>query len=261
MNGAYTSTRRKLYIFLEPRAWPKDGLSPANKALAGLICFAALTAILESEAGLVESYALAFGVIEILLATIFAVEYSTRLWIAGEDPRYRGVMGRLRYAATPLAFIDLLALVPLLLGVLGGEALVLRLFRLIRILRLAKLGRFSAATAAIVEALRARRYELAMSVAIAGILLLVSSTLLYIVEGGDQQQAFGSIPRAMWWSIATLTTVGYGDVVPVTGLGRALAGFTALLGVGLIAMPTGILASAFSDAIQRRRVADAEEED
>jgi voltage-gated potassium channel len=92
-----------------------------------------------------------------------------------------------------------------------------------------------------------------MSVMIAGVLLLVSSTLLYIVEGDGQPEAFGSIPRAMWWSIATLTTVGYGDVIPVTAIGRLLSGLTALLGIGLIAMPTGILASAFSDALQRQR--------
>ncbi len=92
-----------------------------------------------------------------------------------------------------------------------------------------------------------------MSLAIAGMLLLISSTLLYLIEGEGQPDDFGSIPRAMWWSIATLTTVGYGDAFPVTPLGKILAGFTALTGIGLIAMPTGILASAFSDALQRQR--------
>ena len=92
-----------------------------------------------------------------------------------------------------------------------------------------------------------------MSVMIAGLLMLVSSTLLYMVEGEAQPDDFGSIPRAMWWSIATLTTVGYGDAFPITPLGKVLAGFTALTGIGLIAMPTGILASAFSDALQRQR--------
>ena len=92
-----------------------------------------------------------------------------------------------------------------------------------------------------------------MSLVIAGILLLVSSTLLYMIEGEGQPDDFGSIPRAMWWSIATLTTVGYGDAVPHTVIGRILAGFTAVTGIGLIAMPTGILAAAFSDALQRQR--------
>jgi voltage-gated potassium channel len=95
--------------------------------------------------------------------------------------------------------------------------------------------------------------------AIAGALLLISASALYVLEGGAQPDAFGSIPRAMWWSVATLTTVGYGDVVPVTALGRVFATLTAITGVGLIAMPAGILASAFSDAMQRKR--DREDKD
>lgn len=91
--------------------------------------------------------------------------------------------------------------------------------------------------------------------------MIVSATLLYLVEGPGQPEKFGSIPRALWWSIVTLTTIGYGDVYPETALGRVLAGFTALLGIGLIAVPTGILAAAFSDALeQQRREGDADDE-
>jgi voltage-gated potassium channel len=132
---------------------------------------------------------------------------------------------------------------------------VLRLVRLVRIVALAKLGRYSSALNAIGHAIHSRRYELTMSLVIAGMLLLVSSTFLYLVEGEGQPDDFGSIPRAMWWSIATLTTVGYGDAVPQTVIGRILAGFTAITGIGLIAMPTGILAAAFSDALARQREA------
>ena len=93
---------------------------------------------------------------------------------------------------------------------------------------------------------------------IAGIVLLVASTLMYWAEAGAQPDKFGSIPRAMWWCIVTLTTVGYGDVYPVTLLGKSLAGLVAIAGIGLIAMPTGILAAAFSDVVQRRRAEAAE---
>ena len=248
-----TPLRRRLYAVLEPKAQSQGALSPINKAIAILICLAALTAILESEAALYAEHQWLFVLAEIGFTAVFGAEYLARLWVAGEDERYRGVLGRLRYVVTPSALIDLLALSPALFGLLGTEAFLLRLFRLLRIFRLAKLGRFSTALTTLAEAVRARRYELAMSLVVAGALLLVSSTLLYIVEGDGQQEAFGSIPRAMWWSIATLTTIGYSDVVPVTAIGRMLAGITALLGIGLIAMPTGILASAFSDAIQRRR--------
>jgi voltage-gated potassium channel len=138
------------------------------------------------------------------------------------------------------ALIDLLAILPGLFVFVGSEAFVVRLFRLLRILRLARLGRFSHAIHAITTAVQSRQYELLMSLTIAAILLLVSSTLLYLIEGTVQPDRFGSIPRAMWWSIATLTTVGYGDVFPVTPLGR-------------------ILAAAFSDAIQMQRKAEEEE--
>lgn len=255
MTASGESLRWRAYQMLEPRVWPDEGLSPINRAIAILICLAAFLAILESEPVLYVGREGWFLAAEILFTLIFLAEYIVRVWAAGEDPAYRGMRGRLRYMMTVPAVIDLLALLPLFLVFLGSEAFLLRLFRLIRILRVARLGRFSSALHAISEAVRARRFELLMSLAIAVILLLVSSTLLYVVEGPSQPEAFGSIPRAMWWSVATLTTVGYGDVYPVTTLGRILAGLTAITGIGLIAMPTGILASAFSDAIQERRAA------
>ena len=112
------------------------------------------------------------------------------------------------------ALIDLVALLSLFLTLVGTQGAILRLFRLVRIVALAKLGRYSTALNAIGAAIHSRRYELMMSLAIAGMLLLVSSTLLYMIEGEGQPDDFGSIPRAMWWSIATLTTVGYGDAYP-----------------------------------------------
>jgi voltage-gated potassium channel len=249
--------RSKLFVQLEPSAWPRAGLSPVNKLVAATICIAVSVAILESEPEIFAGRESLFFLIEALLATFFAVEYSARLWVAGEKAGYAGIIGRFRYALSPPALIDLLALLPILFSVVGSEAFLFRLFRLIRILRLARLGRYSTAIGAITYAIKSRRYELTMSLAIAGLLLLVSSTLLYLVESDTQPEDFGSIPRAMWWSIATLTTVGYGDAFPVTVVGRILAGATAIIGIGLIAMPTGILAAAFSDALQKQREAKA----
>ena len=115
---------------------------------------------------------------------------------------------------SPAAVLDLLALAPLLFVFIGSEAYLFRLFRLLRVLRLAKLGRFSTAWEHVGQAVSSRRYELIMSAALALLLMLISSTLLYLVEGQAQPATFGSIPRAMWWSICTLTTVGYGDATP-----------------------------------------------
>lgn len=264
MPNSPANMRAWLYMMLEPSAWPDRGLSPVNKVVVILIFLAAIVAVLESEPTLHKGRESLFFATEIVLTIVFLAEYIARVWSAGEDPLYRGGMGRIRYALTWTAIVDLLAILPIFLFFLGNESFLLRLFRLIRIVRVARLGRFSSALQAISEAIRVRRYELFMSFVIASMLLLMSSTLLYIVEGGIQPETFGSIPRAMWWSIATLTTVGYGDVYPVTTLGRVFAGLTAITGIGLIAMPTGILASAFSDALQnqdKKSRAAAEERD
>lgn len=248
------SWRRWLYRNLHPSAWHKRGLSPLNRLVVFVILLAVGLAILQSEPLVYDGNEALFRALEVVFALIFLAEYAARIWIAGENPDYGPTFrGRLRYALTIPALIDLVATVSLFVTLFGSHGAVLRLVRLVRIVALAKLGRYSSALNAIGHALHSRRYELTMSLAIAGMLLLVSSTLLYLVEGQGQPDDFGSIPRAMWWSIATLTTVGYGDAYPVTPLGKVLAGFTALTGIGLIAMPTGILAAAFSDALQHQR--------
>jgi voltage-gated potassium channel len=145
----------------------------------------------------------------------------------------------------------------LVLPVLPGTSnfMLLRLFRLIRILRLARLGRFSLAMHHLSQAVSERREELLLSLILATFVLVFSAAGMYFIEGENDPQTFGSIPRAMWWSVCTLTTVGYGDIYPHTALGKILGAFTSLAGIGLIAMPTGILAAAFSDAFQRTRTA------
>lgn len=248
--------RHWLYHELEPTAHSRPGFSPIDRGIVALILVSVAFAVIESEPAIRHASPEFFHRVEILFSSLFLVEYVARMWVAAEDPRYRGVRGRLRYALTPAALLDLVAVAPLLLAVVGGEAYVARLLRLVRVLRLAKLGRYSVATRALSRAVHARRYELLVTVVVAGFVLLLSSTLMYIVEGHVQPEVFGSIPRAMWWAIATLTTVGYGDAVPVTSIGRVLGGVTAITGIGLIAMPAGILAAAMSDAIQVRRHAD-----
>ncbi len=251
--------RRWLYVQLDPSAWQGSGLSPANRVVAATIVLSVLMVIVESEPLWVEGRAALFQWLEFATGAVFLIEYVARLWVSVESPRYGpGWAGRLRYAVSPAAVLDLVAVSPLLLPMAGSEAYVLRLGRLIRVLRLAKLGRSSSLLTAIGEAVRPRRYELMTSVCIALVLMLLTSTLMYMVKGGSQPESFGSIPRAMWWSIATLTTVGYGDAVPLTPLGKMLAGITAITGIGLIAMPTGIQAAAFSDAMQQRRRAAGE---
>ena len=253
------TARTAAYELLEPHPHGEPGLSPANKVLVVCIILASAFAILETEPTLYAGRAPLFRSAELLFGGIFSVDYLLRLWIAPENPAYAGRrFPRLRYAVSVPAIIDLLAIVPTLASLgAGGGSVLLRFFRVLRILRLAKLGRMSDAWHDVATAIHERRHELLLTISIAGFVLLVASTMMYWAEGLAQPDKFGSIPRSMWWCIITLTTVGYGDAYPVTILGKILSGVVALAGIGLIAMPTGILAAAFSDVVQRRRDAAA----
>ena len=253
--------RHRLYLELDPQA-RSGGLSPTNKFLVLLIILASAQAVVETEPTVTAGREHLFRLAELAVAAVFSVEYVARLWIAPENPDCaKRRSPRLHYALTPAAIIDLMAILPTLLSFGLTGALFLRFFRVVRILRLAKLGRMSTAWGDLTSAMHSRRHELILTLILAGTAILVSSTLLYVVEGGVQPDKFGSIPRSFWWSVVTLTTVGYGDVFPVTPLGKMLAGIVAITGIGLIALPTGILAGAFSEVIQRRHAQEREAEE
>ena len=228
-------------------------LSGVNKFLMSFILFSSLVAVLETEVTIRKLAPGVFDQIELFVVTVFIAEYVSRLVAVGKIPRYSGIKGRLKYVFSIWAIIDLVAIIPFFLTGLTDNTFILRLLRIFRILRLSKLGRYSAALIAITSAVRHKRHELTMSAIVAVSVMLLSSSLLYIFEGAAQPEAFGSILRSFWWSIATLTTVGYGDVTPITAAGRFFAGLTAIAGIGLIAMPTGILAAAFSEALHKNQ--------
>ena len=138
-------------------------------------------------------------------------------------------------------------------AIAGGATLALRFVRFFRILRLAKLGRFSHAWQDLGQAIHSRKEELFLAFSLAAFTILIASTLMYWAESDAQPDKFGSIPRTMWWAIVTMTTVGYGDVYPITPVGKFLSGIVSVAAIGLIALPTGILAAAMSDVMQRRR--------
>lgn len=249
--------QRQLHHVLAPEAWHgPGGLSPVNIALCVLILVSSAVAVLETESTVVSAAPWLFDIAEVSFAIVFGAEYVARIYAAGADKRYAGFTGRLRYMVTPMALIDLAAIAPLYIGYVSNDPVLLRLCRLLRILRLAKLGRYSTALQHIDDAIMARKHELGLSLVLTATILMVSATLIYVFEAEGQPQQFGSIPRALWWAIVTLTTVGYGDVYPITVPGRILAGVTALAGVAMIAVPTGILAAAFSDVFQRQRAAE-----
>jgi voltage-gated potassium channel len=244
--------RRSVYLALNPRGRP--GL--VSLVLIAIILASTLVAILETEDSLQGRWRLAFALLEAAFTAIFAAEYLLRLWSAPAGPR-----SRLRYALMPSSLIDLFVVVASLLPFVGPNLMVLRLVRVARMLRLAKIGRFSHAFATLDRALRARASHLVVTLAMAIVFLIFSATMMYWIEGEAQPAAFGSIPRAMWWATVTMTTVGYGDAVPLSVLGKLVAAVTSLAGIVLIAIPTGIFAAAFSDELLREAaLAEAEAE-
>ncbi|MBN1512733.1 MAG: ion transporter [Phycisphaerae bacterium] len=195
-----------------------------------------------------------FTVFEYTSVAVFSVEYAMRLWSCVEETRYsRPVLGRLRFALTPLALVDLLAVLPFYLPFVNVDLRVLRVLRVMRIMRLAKLGRYSESLQTLGRVVAARKEQLLSTVFILLILLVISSCLMYYGEHEAQPQSFSSIPAAMWWAVATLTTVGYGDVCPITPIGKLMASVIAVLGIGMFALPTGILGAGFVEEINSRK--------
>lgn len=246
--------RAQLYRALEPKSGDSDRLSTINRVLIFLVLGSFVLLALETEPSIAKTGQTILGWLNLALVIIFAFEYCVRVWAAGEDPEYRGLKGRLRYALSFYAIADLAAFMPeLLLMILAGDGIdprTLAVLKTLRLFRLFKLARYVPAFGLLGEAVKRAGSQLMTSLFLALALVFVSAVTLYLIEGHTQPEAFGSIPRAIWWAIATLTTVGYGDVYPVTPIGRIAASAIALAGIGVVALPAGVFASAFSDIIR-----------
>lgn len=196
-----------------------------------------------------------FTIFEIISVSIFAVEYLLRIAVCVTDSRYsHPILGRIKYAITPLAIIDLCAIMPFFLVVLKIDLRFIRVFRLFRILRVLKSARYINAFRLLRDVFKEQIEELALSFFIMVLMLVVSSCLLYYVESPVQPGAFPSIPATMWWAVATLTTVGYGDLVPISALGKTIAALVSILGVAFFALPAGIISSGFIEQLRKKRI-------
>ncbi len=222
--------------------------------IMGLIVLNVIAVVLETVNWLYVRYATVFHVFDLFSVAVFSVEYVLRLWTCTVNPRFRSpIRGRLHYMITPMAIVDLLAVLHFYLSFILPEMRFLRALRLFRLFRVLKLARYSESLQTFVDVLKLKKEELAvMSFAIL-ILLIVSSSLMYEAEHEAQPEAFSSIPAAMWWGIVTLATVGYGDVYPHTPMGKFIGSIVVVLGIGLFALPTGVLAAGFAEVLQTRK--------
>ncbi len=225
-----------------------------NISLIVLISLNVVAIILESVDVIYHRYERVFWYFEVFSVVAFTIEYIARVWssIDLEETSDRSpVLGRIKYMLTPLALVDLIAILPFYLSFY--VAFDLRFLRGLRLLRLFKLTRYSPALSALLDVVQQEAEALVAALVVLLMLLVMAAGGIYILENDIQPETFGSIPGAMWWAIVTLTTLGYGDVVPVTTGGRIFGGLIGLLGIGMIALPAAIMASGFAENIRARK--------
>jgi len=218
-----------------------------------LIIISVVSIILESFESLYGPFRGYFWISELVIVIIFSLEYLLRLWTADlKYPEKSKLGARLRFIFSGMGIIDLLAIIPFYLPFLVSLDLrMMRMLRITRLLRILKLKRYSRAMNIVSAVVYEKRSELSLTISVTFLLLLMSSTIMYYLEHDVQPDAFPDIITTLWWAVATLTTVGYGDVYPVTGWGRLISGIIALLGIGVVALPTGIISASFIDELEK----------
>ena len=254
-------SRNRIYQILEFTD-PEDRTSRfVSFGIVGLIIVNVLAIVLESIPSLYEAYEKTFFRLEIVSCIIFILEYVLRVWASVEDPetledesgtQITHGKRRVNFMLKPLAIIDFLAFVPIFLQLLF-PGVDLRFLRALRLLRVFKLTRYFQSFEMILEVLHDEWRSLAGTVFIMLVILVIAACGLYYIERDIQPDKFGSIPEAMWWAMAALTTVGYGDSYPITPIGKIIGSIVTLLGIGMVALPSGILASSFSERMRQRR--------
>lgn len=252
-----TSIRQRVYDFLE-----SENSTPAARGFAifiGVLIAANVVAIfLESHAEFKAANSAALELFERVSIAIFLAEYVMRVWVSVENPAFASMsqwQARRKYLVSPMAGIDFLSFAPSLFALTGLVQWDLRILRTLRLLRLMKLARYFRTLDVFFSVIRSQVANLLGTLLIIVILLIISSSLMYSIEYDpiSSKDGFESITETLWWSVVTLTSVGYGNVVPTTEFGRIIGGFIMLLGVGLVALPAAILGGKFADELQVRR--------
>jgi voltage-gated potassium channel len=250
-----TAVNLRLYQLLE-KAGTGDRASWWVDILLSAIIIINLTAVcLETVETIYLAYKPVFWWIETLSVSLFSLEYILRIKAASavtEFEKISSLRARMRYILSPTGVIDLIAILPSLLPLIFG-GVDLRWLRVLRLARLFKLSHYTSALEDLGAAIIHERRSFLATLYLLVLAVMVSSTAIYLFEQDLQPEYFGSIPQSMWWSFITLTTVGYGDVVPMTIAGRVIAGMTALMGVCVVALLTGIVASGFSNQMTKKR--------
>jgi len=256
-NSAYNRLKKQVNLLLDPSDGGTVWDRIVNSIIVTLILLNLLAVCLETVESIYREYRVWFRNFEWFSVIVFSIEYVLRVWSCTSMRRYRHpVRGRLRYVTSPGMLVDLVAILPFYLPLTKLDLRSLRSLRMIRFVRFFKLARFLNASRVIRRVFTSKKNELMISMLMVLTLIILAASLMYFVEHDAQPDKFSSIPETMWWSVATLTTVGYGDVYPITTIGKTLTAFISILGIGMFALPAGILASGFSEEFKKKEAAE-----
>lgn len=254
MTTAIRNWRSVTFGILEDRSGRYPASRIVSQFIVALIIANGIAVVLESNTGIYLEHASFFTAFEVFSVVVFTAEYLARLWAAAEHPRYTGrssMRARFFYALRPMALVDLLAILPFYLSLL--IPIDLRYLRLFRLMRLLKLSHHFDGLDVFANVLRREAGAIAGALMIMTVITVISACLMFTVENAGAPGQFNSVAQAIWWAVVTLTTVGYGDITPVTYAGKLLGIVIMVLGVGTMALPAGILAARFSEELQSRR--------
>lgn len=247
--------RKRIFEIIEPAQSNDQNSKIFDHSILVLIILNIISIILESFSSFSLKYSLQLDVFEIVSITVFTIEYILRIMTA--DFLYKDknkLRASFRYMRSTMAIIDLFAILPFFIPmIIPLDLRFLRVLRLTRILRVFKINRYTKSLSLIVKVLKRKKEELFVTFFVTFLLLLLAASVMFIIETDDQPERFPNILASLWWAVATLTTVGYGDIYPVSVIGKLLSGVIALLGIGLVALPTGIISSGFTEELKRQK--------
>ncbi len=253
---AILTIKRNIFEILDSKEGQQKPIHYTDDVfISTLIILSVISIILESFSDFYTEHKLILDSFDIFTVFVFSVEYSLRIWIADlKFPELGKIRSRLKYIFSFLGLVDLLAILPYYIPMLIKMDLrFVRVLRLLRLFRIFKLAHYSTSIRLVGRVIKDKRQELFITLFGTFIIILITSSLMFTIEHEVQPDKFPNILATFWWAIATLTTIGYGDVYPVTGLGQTLAAITAILGIGLVAIPTGILSMGFIDELSKSR--------
>ena len=245
--------KHRIYEIME-RAEQGDRASRVfDLFIVSLIALNVAQVIIETVDEIAQDFGPLLAWFEFFSVIVFTIEYLLRLWSCTSDVEYRSSFGgRVRFALSGFALVDLMAIAPFYLQLfLNLDPSLVGAVRLFRLFRLFKMGRYIRSIRVLGSVVSQKRKEMYLVATVLIIVLIMISSLMYYVENEAQPEAFSSIPAAMWWGMVTLTTIGYGDVYPITALGKFFGILVAMLGIGMFALPAGILSSGFVEALAR----------